>query len=505
MGKKLGDYIHYHYKNYLQQGIDLYEGERPNPVAILNQQHEDILKRAEGQVNQVHKAGIKESLEYQLNFFFANSNDLIKYGMSPQDMLQLQQTISKLAEQGVGSAINRAHINYTDLSVSAMDNINLGKISEEFRLLNKTQIGIKNKGHTTYQALNRRLHALIQLQAQLQTQAMLNNTENDFINKMTVLQNTYSQLISEIQQRKTGFAINMNQNFITELNELIKMTNQHTIQNIEGALGEYIPAITQKVLEAYSTYQTASFSEEIEKSILDSVKKQANSRSFKGISSQKVIAPAGSGQEVLQLGDTKISSYYTLDKVDIMVDVPEEELIGASVKNYNINAKSINILNGVSLLKYLQDYPEFANHYLNLTTIHAIGGPSGTLLEQAHRTMLLTIALGALMGASQGRQVNSDKFMSLSQAELLIINRTTAGQQRGNFQVYFMSDIIKEIEQRLDLVRFEGIPVNQPKLWEMEYVGKTPNVKAAYRRAANVLAQLHQQQLNVSLSTDALT
>jgi hypothetical protein len=38
-----------------------------------------------------------------------------------------------------------------------------------------------------------------------------------------------------------------------------------------------------------------------------------------------------------------------------------------SVKNYFEGANVIHLLKGTSLIKYLQLYPEFGNHYLNIT------------------------------------------------------------------------------------------------------------------------------------------
>ena len=120
-----------------------------------------------------------------------------------------------------------------------------------------------------------------------------------------------------------------------------------------------------------------------------------------------------------------------------------------------------------------------------------------TYVQQAHDTMKLTIALHALAGGDWAKAAGSNVFSVNPMAEIFIINRL------GHFEVYFMSDILENVANNLDLIDIEGF--NSVHRWENEYVGQTPMIKTAYRRIANLLAQLHLQQLKVSIKTGALT
>lgn len=94
--------------------------------------------------------------------------------------------------------------------------------------------------------------------------------------------------------------------------------------------------------------------------------------------------------------------------------------------------------------------------------------------------MKLTIALHALVGGDWAKASGSNTFSTNPMAEIFIVNR------RGHFEVYFMSDILENVANDLNLVDIKGF--NSVHRWENEYVGSTPMIKAGYRRIANLLA-----------------
>lgn len=97
--------------------------------------------------------------------------------------------------------------------------------------------------------------------------------------------------------------------------------------------------------------------------------------------------------------------------------------------------------------------------------------------------MKLTIALHALAGGSWAKAGNGNVFATNPMAEIFILNR------HGHFEVYFMSDILENVTNNLDLIDIQGFRnFNSVYRWENEYVGQTPMIKAAYRRIANLLA-----------------
>jgi hypothetical protein len=95
-----------------------------------------------------------------------------------------------------------------------------------------------------------------------------------------------------------------------------------------------------------------------------------------------------------------VKTSFTQDKVDIMVSVADDKLMNASVKNVNLfSGENIHVHSGRSILEMMQDYPKFSNHYLNLT-IHDpfMNNIPRDLIDKAHKTLKLTIALHALTG-----------------------------------------------------------------------------------------------------------
>jgi hypothetical protein len=77
--------------------------------------------------------------------------------------------------------------------------------------------------------------------------------------------------------------------------------------------------------------------------------------------------------------------------------------------------------------------------------------------------MKLTIALHALAGGNWAKASGSNVFSTNPMAEVFIINR------RGRFEVYFISDILENVANNLDLIDIERF--NTVHRWENEYVG----------------------------------
>ena len=228
-------------------------------------------------------------------------------------------------------------------------------------------------------------------------------------------------------------------------------------------------------------------------------------RSYKTISRDKVIHKAENPTGTLEsiIGPLSARTSYTQDKVDIVLTLPEGGVINASAKNINRYANSIHILRGSSSLNFLQDYPVFANHYLNIVSTHEDGlSPSGYALDAAHDIMKLTIALHALTGGVWGMDKDKTKFSKSDSAEIFVINRSGGGQ-KGNFKIYFMSDILNKVANNLDLIEIKGYKTGSYNNSRMP-PEDAPNIKSAYARIAALLAELHKQQLEITISTKAL-
>lgn len=512
---KVGNYIHYRYESYLRSGLNIYGDNPPSPQTVFAAQRQKLLKDVLNRRADKEKANIKTSLESQLNFFFnPQAIGAVQFGYTPQESQALQEKIISLCQEALGN-LSVADIDWSTLKVKAngIKNVGIGRgeLYEEFRKIRETRLGREGQGATTAVALSRRLKALMDLRDSLGVDLVDGTLDAQFVARMNKFQQDYEIIIKDLVQVSNGVTkqtslgltkkkiaiTDKNENFIRELQELIDDTKQMTMQQINGLLGEYIPVLTQAVLSNVAnkgledTLENLSFSQDL------LIPVWGGKKSHKGLVSSNVITKGRNINDLTvetTILDIPVKVGNTFDKVDIQLQIPDATPINASVKNVR-NRSKIEVLDGRSSLEFLQSYPEFANHYLNITAMHPYD--PDTYVQQAHDTMKLTIALHALAGGDWAKASGSNAFSVNPMAEVFVINRL------GRFEVYFMSDILENVANNLDLIDIEGL--NSVRRWENEYVGQTPMIKAAYRRIANLLAQLHLQQLKVSIKTSALT
>ena len=482
---KIGNYIHYRYENYLRSGLNIYGESPPSPQSVFARHRQMLLNDVLNRRTDAEKTVIKSSLEQQLNFFFnPQAIGTVHFGYTPQESQALQEKIIALCQEALGN-LSAADIDWATLKVKSngVKNVGIGRgeLYEEFKKIRETRLGREGQGITTAAALNRRLKALMDLRNFLGTDIEDGSLDAQFVTKMNKFQKDYESIIRDLTLGSTKKRIAITgkyTNFIKELQELIDDTKQMTVQQINGLLGEYIPVLTQAVLSNVAnkgledTLENLSFSQKLLVPVL------GGRRSHKGLVSSNII--------------TKGANISDLSVETTILNIPNSSTpINASVKNVK-NRRKIEVLDGRSSLELLQAYPNFANHYLNVTATHPYD--PDTYVQQAHDAMKLTIALHALTGGNWAKASSNSAFSKNPMAEIFILNR------RGRFEVYFMSDILENIANDLNLIDIQGFrEFNSVRRWENEYVGQTPMIRAAYRRIANLLAQLHAQQLRVSV------
>ena len=224
---------------------------------------------------------------------------------------------------------------------------------------------------------------------------------------------------------------------------------------------------------------------------------------------------------VYHLSNQKMELHSTQDKVDAIFTLENDEKINASIKNYNLSLQpDFGLLSGTSILKYVQQYTIFLNHYLNITASHSDKGkqPPNGIIKYFNQLMYLTITLKALAGGVYKLQNN--QVVQSQQAELFVVNDNSIGQYR----VYFIDDIINFLEKNLKLIdkyiTIQGFPINN--VWHQEfegvfaktitykgYGGKTKkkgiNRGPAHLRILKLLNVLDQFKLEVSMSSNILS
>ena len=528
---KVGDYIHYKFSNYRANGVSVYDGKAANPTQVFKNQKNAILQSLPKR-SSANKSTIKATLEQQLNFFFdPTAKETINTGYTAQEIADIQKMIISMCQSAI-SGLSSASVNYDSLSVIG----GAGTLSAEIADLDKLTRRFASEGKNTNRgAIYRKLQALINHRDTLLSSS--NANDKAFINAVNQLQTEYNSLITDIESRlskdaagnvivatgygshkgiKTGGTFKFggntkglsHQNFIQTIQTLLDMSKKTTNGNLQGALGEFTPVASQYVYKMVMEKGLEDCLADLSTNMsyhIDMIKGKitGDTRSRKALDSSKDLSKRGSGIETT-IGDIKISAGTTQDKVDIVLDIPDNQKINASVKNYNFGKHgSIGILKGTSSLKYLQQYPYFTNHYLNITANIGRTDPAPTnFVQQAHDMAKMTLVLHALSGSVWGEQ-SDGSFGKSAQAEILVVNDTSSG---GNFKVYFMSDIMDKIVKNINLATIKGFTSNYANYWVEDYKkGKEHlNRQCAYKRAANVLAQLHTQKLEVSISVDAL-
>lgn len=526
---QIGNYVHYRFSNYWANGLNYENGSTPDPELVFQNQRTKLLNSLPDRGN--YKATIKSTLEAQLNFFFNSNNaQSINLGFTQEEQQQLHNAVIKIFEQAMASLsvnLNDAKINYKNLHATGGQSIDLMGESVEFGKMRKNKLGGKSGRSTKESSVYRRVSALIALRDSLAN----NDISSNFVNQVNLLEQNYGDLINELalsvggntgiirgqgsnilQSKSMSLNTQRKKDFITEINSLIQQTKKTTNTQITGYLGEYIPAISQYIFnqaaikgveECLAELSDANFNIDL---IVNRV--IGDKRTRKVLQKSTIIGKKGNTSSTdAQVGDVGIRTNYTQDKVDVVLDLPDNKTINASMKNINFAAaqrmgRGINIFSGVSILNFLQDYPIFTNHYLNITANLgrlAFDKAPNELIKKAHEEMKMTIALHALTGGVWGQSAGGS-INKTAQAEILVINDTS--KKYGQFQVYFMSDILNKIQSNLDLITIEGLNTTHSNWWEGELGVK--NNQLAFKRVANILVNLHSQKLKVSISFDTL-
>lgn len=548
---KVGDYIHWRYSNYKTYGLRMNEksgGNRGNtPEAALNEQRKKMRELLPDRSDA--KVSIKEDLEKQINFFYDLQNSTINTNYTAEQKAQLLNIMKQVVQDSikrVGVDTNRAAINWGNATAIGGGSVQVGDKASEFARIRKTKIGGKKKQSeglketTTEGAVYRRIQELTELRNKLdianKENKPISHYDRQFMDAINELYRKYGQLIDDINKSisqematksvtkfTTGFTqkggkvignkkfnITEHSDFVTELNKALAMTKQVTDTEVEGYLGEYLPVVSQVITDSIEQSSVEDVLDTVTKNGIDYIidltrsKVVGNQLSRKTVMSSNVINKASlSGSDEAQIGDVKINTSYTKDKVDIILSLPDNQNIKVSNKNIGSN-HSIGALKGTSSLNLIQDYSEFANHYLNITANKGNRPDSAPsdLLSKYHDAFKQTIAMHALVGGVWGQDYSSGEFKRNDMAEIMVVNNGRG--KNGRFSVYFMSDIFNNISNNLDLIDIKGL--NDIRQYTNDWVGEKEknDVDMAWGRVANILTQLRTESLIVSVSQKAL-
>lgn len=523
---KVGSYIHYRYKNYSKYGLRVNDGTHPDPTSVFNAQRQDILNNAKSKF-EGNKEAVKAELEKRLNFFFnPQASGVIKTGYTDAQVAALESKITQIFEQTIASLgkqelLNKTRIDYNTLAATGGNNVNLGDSKKSLSTKRKNVIGGEKaqnvvKQFTKLQAVDARIKELVKVRDALSKNLdAASQVDKNFIAKVEEFQEKYEKLIKFASENanttlgKSNYRISeLGIDFVQDLQALMDMTKQITNTAIEGYLGEYLPAISSEIykrLEEENINDCLSYLNNNTNAFIELIKGEVvgGNTSRKATSKNKFIENTGNKSKYstdTKLGKTDAHQNYTQDKVDVHFELPDG-VVNASMKNVNFYSGKVHILSGSSTANFIQDYPDFANHYLNITAnIGRPDRPNSNILMLAHNTFKLTLALHALMGGVIVQKNGASGLSRSEKADVFIVNDNS---QKGYFKVYFISDIIKAISEDLSLLSIENF--KDPTQYSNNWLGnKKPDIDTAFARVGKILSQLQVQKLQMSISTNAL-
>lgn len=508
MGSRIGDYIHYRYQNYLEHGTTR-KGDESFDIGEIANAHRAAMLSFVNQRDSQKKKNIKSTLESELNFFYGNDfGNIADLGYTKDEQLEIQDMII----EGVQRAIAADHPN-TDLSGVNWRNLKALRTSEVQPVVASKYGTFGQNDYTWTKAIENRLHELATIVDRSHPSGQVLSAAD--MQRVSDLQTQYDGIRSEIEQEVRDKKLNPNaayrkfmiagkesrKSFVSELNSLIGKARSAILSGVQGYLGEYVPVITQQVLHNYGRIQAEKLTRE---QLLAGLSAKGlvvgQDKSTRLLDSSKFMeGGTNSDSDAFWIGNINAKAQAKDDKIDMWLEMPDGEKIATSAKNVNLRSGyNVGVLSGASYLKMLQDYPTFANHYINITAEHGKdgGAPFVDDVRKMHQAMKVMIAAYALAGGLYGQNSQTGEFGHGQKAEVFLVNDNSG--VNGNFTVYFISDIIKNININTDLL----FGYDNPE-WENVFIVSNSPYRAASRRCAMVLADIHAAKYKIGIAPEA--
>lgn len=513
----IGEYIHYNYKNYLEYGINkIGEGKSPDPIGAYNKQKIQLLEKIK--INK--KENVKIELENRLNFF-RGGNEKLKGLYTQQEIEDMENAVFKI----ISDSLDKYLINGT----GSIDTINLKAFSNNGGLGTGLEKGgarwqLENNGRNQIGAVQFRL---------IQMRSAIEKMANDgmasaatLMTQLTNLESMYEDVASSLSLESLGLGagqtrltasdiktekgylhqgyINFNaltgKNFIASLNDLWLEFKQQVNSFVQGQLAEEYAALAVGVAGETYKINEDDLMNFLNKTLSGS--KRGFATETHGIALSNVITSyftKAGGNRVATDGLISTSGKALSakqGKVDLTVNLEELGEFNLSIKNYSNmgNGASINIHSGSSILMLMQQYSDFMNHYLNITTSKGSNGVNGALGQEMKLMLKMSLLAHGLIGeytTTTGLGQKADVLVTV---------------ENGLFKVYFMDDIINKIIQNPDLAEIKGFDtLKLSNTWVAKEVnGKIKNYAGAYARINNLLAQLNSFKLDMSINVNLL-
>lgn len=548
MSDKIGNYIHYHFSNYLRYGTSIKEHNAQESSSAAFRQIKNDMKTYV--INNRNEEDDAQYIEDYLNFY---------YTQTTTQNTQFLKGYSNIFESAKNTLIQRAEEFFRqqglrfdpktmtvfsatkDFSHVSLDDMN---IASKF-----SKLGQGSTKVSTFKAIQKAYFEFKQIYDNLDKLDNRTQDEQNFIEAFNQLNNKFERLIGFLQfdqedssvsssnwnsnvNKKLGVLTSMSGgrrgfsgSFVDELNQIGQLFVIKASSYYNGKVDEYFNAIYEFLVTQGEKAFQMSF-EELMKAVESPISgmhsrvvgHQQGTYVLKadnfaiGTLAENNRTSNNNVSYMTKIGDLELSLNAVDQKTDLMITMPDMTEIPVSMKHYATkNLNNISLQSGSNLFKFLQDYPIFTNHYLNLTAQHFTGWGSakseliGGAGEIAQQYVWTIMAIKSLVGGLTVLSKGSENISQGLKNPYLILNNS------GKYKVYSTRNIAKELTQRIDKIRdYVRIDTNNQKFnhqvtdiwtnaWQKGY-DDPPNISSAFSRISVLMQEVASINYDVQLN-----
>lgn len=534
-----GHYVHSKYENYLTYGLVQKAGGKPiDPMKALDDQSKEIQRRSI-EAKYTNKAGIKK-IEDQLNTYF----DVIKGNkiddrLTQEQLDMIHQAILEYYEKIMkNKTIDRETL---AASVTGGNNSLALELSESFGTIFEKELqailahkNVSENESISISNIEKKLSELILLRKKIgESSIKVSNALSNYLKEIDALDKLWKDILSDAKTVTKKYSFNTGKgkddtyvllsshssgrDFAQRLNAVIRIAKIAKAQLAAGTYAEAMAAATMHVLNKHAFANV----EEVKQLFVDKVLGQNKHKKlvdnygwlnyhidgnvFGKESKDEKQTYSGGKSRIKDAAGNYVSTHETQDKVDIILEFEGLE-IPASIKNYNLAGKlpGITFHSGSSVYELIQDFKDFAFHYMNIKGTHTVSGdlhPSQTIINEADRILKLTMLLKALAGGFKYSIDESKGTVGYSQeADLIVLNDNS----QGKYKVYSINEILNRVEEQVNLITLGNELDNSGYLLPNDFIASSnPNkiysIELARQRITLLLNKLDAMKLHISI------
>ena len=526
---QIGYYIHYLYENYKRYGITI-NGRSDSAQTAYDTQRLLLIQEATGRLMGKLNASHKSEIENSLNYMYGGSTSFSGEWTSENQQYLLSE-IQKAIAHKLG--LEMEQIDWDTLTVNSK-----GQLKRATYQSTKERFKIDT--------LKTRINQLKMVMEEINAKEKANRTEDEknFLEAAEKMDTILEEFQNSLPEGKTYFSYkngNTAKKLMADLNAFWVHWKKIASSYLSGQVGEMMAAAGLFVAKNKAKLTSKELIDKFVEELKINLQKQ-NQQKLGLVGNQRSAAVLVKSNFALQhlnkedktlydknthfkndemftdFGVAKPRMYYTQDKVDLTFDLEGVGTINASVKNYRRNASSITLHSGTSFLTMLQQFPNFVNHYLNITASmkgekQKVAGANDEDIKKWNALFKQTVFYKGLIGGLL--KYNKNEGLHKTQENQIVI---TNDKTTGRFKVYYVSELINTVlspsGNYADLILLKGIQdnttwTNQNK-W-MVYKSRTigrhrdknksqKNVNAAFLRINRLLNSLHKYKVDLQVS-----